>query len=88
VVTDAHGLDLVEVQARHDKMRSEYKFGLGIFVSIISGVLSACFNFGLEAGKPMSDVANAAWKIAHHAKENENFLYRNNVIYVVLLWGG
>jgi L-rhamnose-H+ transport protein len=70
------------------KMKTEYKFGLGIFVSIVSGVLSACFNFGLEAGKPMSDIANTAWKIAHSAKENENFLFRNNVIYVVLLWGG
>jgi L-rhamnose-H+ transport protein len=77
-MTDPHGL----------KMKTEYKFGLGIFVSIISGVLSACFNFGLEAGKPMSDMANAAWKLAHQAGENENFLYRNNVIYVVLLWGG
>jgi L-rhamnose-H+ transport protein len=77
-MTDPHGL----------KMKTEYTFGLGIFVSIISGVLSACFNFGLEAGKPMSDMANAAWKLAHQAGENENFLYRNNVIYVVLLWGG
>jgi L-rhamnose-H+ transport protein len=78
MMTDPHGV----------KMKTEYKFGLGIFVSIISGVLSACFNFGLEAGKPMSDIANEAWKIAHHAGENENFLYRNNVIYIVLLWGG
>lgn len=74
--SDPHGM----------KMRTEYKFSLGLFVSIISGVLSACFNFGLEAGKPMSDVANAAWKAAHPG-EGE-FLFRNNVIYVVLLWGG
>jgi len=87
VVTDAHGLDLIEVQASHDKMRSEYKFGLGILVSIISGVLSACFNFGLEAGNPMSVVANTEWKVANPAETGE-FLYRNNVIYVVLLWGG
>jgi L-rhamnose-H+ transport protein len=77
-MTDPHGL----------KMRTEYKFGLGIFVSIISGVLSACFNFGLEAGKPMSDAANTAWRIAHAAPADENFLYRNNVTYIVLLWGG
>ena len=85
--TDAHGLDLIEVQAKRQKMRDEYKFGLGIFVAIVSGVLSACFNFGLEAGSPLSDVANTQWKLAH-PDEAGNFLYRNNVIYVVLLWGG
>ncbi|HYV90862.1 MAG TPA: L-rhamnose/proton symporter RhaT [Chitinophagales bacterium] len=76
-MTDPHGI----------QMRTEYKFALGIFVSIVSGVLSACFNFGLEAGNPMSVVANEAWKAANPA-EAGHFLYRNNVIYVVLLWGG
>jgi L-rhamnose-H+ transport protein len=73
---DSHGI----------KMKHEYKFGLGMFVSIVSGVLSACFNFGLEAGKPMAMVANELWKTAN-PNEGE-FLFRNNVIYVVLLWGG
>ncbi len=68
-------------------VKTEYKFGLGLLVSIISGVLSACFNFGLEAGKPMSEMANAAWKTANPAEAGD-FLYRNNVIYIVLLWGG
>ena len=67
-------------------VKTEYRFGLGLAVSIISGVLSACFNFGLEAGKPMAEVANTLWKAAHLG-EGE-FLYRNNVIYVVVLWGG
>jgi L-rhamnose-H+ transport protein len=65
---------------------TEYKFALGMLVAIISGVLSACFNFGLEAGQSMAVVANDAWK-AGHPNQGE-FLYRNNVIYVVLLWGG
>jgi len=64
----------------------EYKFALGLTVAIISGVLSACFNFGLEAGKSMSDVANTIWVNAHPGQGE--FLFRNNVIYVVLLWGG
>jgi len=68
------------------KMKTEYKFGLGLFVSIVSGVLSACFNFGLESGKPMAMVANEVWTNAHPGKGE--FLFRNNVIYVVLLWGG
>ena len=55
----------------------EYKFGIGLLVSIISGILSACFNFGLEAGKPMANTANEIWK-ATHAGQGE-FLYQNNV---------
>lgn len=65
---------------------NEYHFGLGLLVAVISGILSACFNFGLEAGQPMSMEANTAWKIANPSMGE--FLFRNNVIYVVILWGG
>src|SRR5665213_3632366 len=41
---------------------TEYRFGLGIFVAIVSGVLSACFAFGIDAGKDMANVANNLWK--------------------------
>jgi len=75
--TDPHG----------GEVKTEYKFGLGMLVAIVSGVLSACFNFGIEAGKPMAEAANTAWKAANPA-ETGNFLYQNNIIYVVLLWGG
>jgi L-rhamnose-H+ transport protein len=74
--SDPHGMEV----------RAEYKFALGMFVSIVSGVLSACFNFGLEAGQSMGAVANEAWKATH--PDQGEFLFRNNVIYVVLLWGG
>lgn len=74
--TDSHGMDT----------KTEYKFGLGMFVAIVSGVLSACFNFGLEAGKPMAELANELWKNAH--PNQGEFLYQNNVTYVVVLWGG
>lgn len=74
--TDPHGMEI----------KTEYKFALGMLVSIISGVLSACFNFGLEAGKPMADTANDLWKAVNPGEGN--FLYQNNVTYVVVLWGG
>lgn len=67
--------------------KTEYKFALGMTVGIISGVLSACFNFGIEAGEPMKAVADAAWKAAN-PNEPGKFLFGNNVTYVVLLWGG
>ncbi len=64
-----------------DKKKSVAEFSLtkGLIVAIISGILSACFNFGIEAGKPMAQAAVAA---------GMNPLYQNNVTYVVLLWGG
>lgn len=74
--TDPHGMEV----------KTEYKFGLGLIVSIISGVLSACFNFGLEAGKPMAIVANELWKNSNPGQGE--FLFQNNVTYVVVLWGG
>ena len=64
----------------------DYRFGLGIIVAIISGVLSACFNFGIEAGKTMADHANTVWMAAHQGQGN--FLFQNNVVYIVILWGG
>ncbi|MGX1640706.1 MULTISPECIES: L-rhamnose/proton symporter RhaT [unclassified Sphingobacterium] len=66
--------------------KADYNFGLGIIVAIVSGVLSACFNFGIESGKPMAEVANNLWKSAHPGQGE--FLYQNNVTYIVILWGG
>lgn len=64
----------------------EFKIGLGLTVSIISGVLSACFAFGIDAGKVMAEEANAIWKAANPG-EGE-FLFQNNVTYIVILLGG
>jgi L-rhamnose-H+ transport protein len=65
----------------------EFNLVKGLIVCTISGILSACFNYGIEAGTPMSAVANNLWKAAHPQATTE-FLYQNNVIYIVLLWGG
>lgn len=66
--------------------KKDYNFGLGMIVAIVSGVLSACFNFGIESGKPMAEVANTVWKSINPGKGE--FLYQNNVTYIVILWGG
>lgn len=65
----------------------EFNLVKGLVVCIVSGILSACFNYGIEAGSSMAETANQMWKAAHPL-ETVNFLYRNNVIYIVLLWGG
>lgn len=66
--------------------RTEFKIGLGLFVSVVSGILSACMAFGIDAGKDMADTANAAWKVANPGQGE--FLFQNNVTYVVILLGG
>jgi len=55
-------------------------------VAIISGVLSACFSFGIEAGTSMGHTGNLYWQALHPGQGE--FLFRNNVIFVVILWGG
>ncbi len=58
---------------------AEFSMSKGLLVATISGILSACFNFGIEAGKDMAHVA---------VERGANPLFQNNVIFVVLLWGG
>lgn len=57
----------------------EFDLTKGLIVATISGILSACFNFGIEAGKPMAEQA---------VLQGSNPLFQNNVIFVVILWGG
>ncbi len=61
------------------KKDGEFRLGRGLVLALVSGILSACFNFGIEAGKPLADAALAA---------GCNPLYQNNIIFVVILWGG
>ena len=66
-------------EAEKKKSVAEFNLVKGLMVAIFSGIMSACFNFGIEAGKPMAEAAVAA---------GFNPLYQNNVIYIILLWGG
>jgi L-rhamnose-H+ transport protein len=66
-------------QAQKKSSISEFNLVKGLLVATVSGILSACFNFGIEAGKPMAHTAVA---------QGLNPLFQNNVTYVVLLWGG
>lgn len=77
--------DLVAT-GKGDPSNTEYKIGLGLTVSIISGILSACFAFGIDAGKDMANEANEIWKSTHPGQGE--FLFQNNVTYIIILWGG
>jgi L-rhamnose-H+ transport protein len=65
------------------KSIAEFSLSKGLFVAIVSGLLSACFNFGIEAGKPMAMVAEESAKAA-----GTSTLFINNVVFVVILLGG
>ena len=57
----------------------EFNLMKGLIVACISGLLSACFNFGIEAGKLMANTA---------VSKGCDPLFQNNVIFIVVLWGG
>jgi L-rhamnose-H+ transport protein len=61
----------------------EFDLKKGLLVATFSGILSACFSFGIEAGKPMAEAAKAI------AEANgTSTLFVNNVTFVVILLGG
>jgi L-rhamnose-H+ transport protein len=84
--TGAHGEKVIK-KSHIDASGSEFLLVKGLILAVISGVLSACFSFGIEAGTTMGIQANDMWKAAHPSETGE-FLFRNNVIFVVILWGG
>jgi L-rhamnose-H+ transport protein len=57
----------------------EFTLNKGFFVATVAGILSACFAFGLAAGKPIADMA---------VKAGTETLYSNNAVLVVILAGG
>jgi L-rhamnose-H+ transport protein len=57
----------------------EFALKKGILIAIFAGVMSACFNFGFEAGKPIEAVA-----LAH----GTNPLFQKNPSLIFILWGG
>ncbi|PST82876.1 L-rhamnose/proton symporter RhaT [Pedobacter yulinensis] len=75
-----------ELATSGGSQNAEFKIGLGLTVAIISGLLSACFAFGIDAGKQMANEANNWWKGLNPGAGE--FLFQNNVTYVIVLWGG
>jgi L-rhamnose-H+ transport protein len=57
----------------------EFNMKKGIAVALVSGCLSACFSYGINAGKPLALAA-----VAHGA----NSLFMNNLTFAVIMLGG
>ena len=71
----------------------EFKLSKGLFIAIASGILSAFFSFGIDAGKEMSAIARSLAVEQNYpflTQEGGNFkyLFENNIIFFVILWGG
>src|ERR1700730_12891984 len=67
-------------EEKKKKSIKEFSLVKGLIICTISGILSACFNYGIEAGTAMAQSANSIWKTANPQAIGE-FLYRNNVTY-------
>jgi L-rhamnose-H+ transport protein len=61
----------------------EFSFSRGMLVATFSGVMSACFAYGLAAGKPLAEIARAQLAAAGRSD-----LWENLPVLVVVLIGG
>ncbi|MCU0363764.1 MAG: L-rhamnose/proton symporter RhaT [Bacteroidales bacterium] len=57
----------------------EFALKKGILIAVFAGIMSACFNFGFEAGKPIEEIA-----LAH----GTNPLFQKNPSLIFILFGG
>jgi L-rhamnose-H+ transport protein len=74
-----------EVPAEEKALLGErdYSFAKGLAVAIFAGIMSACFAYGLAAGKPIAAITHD-----HLAAEHRALLWQNLPVLVVVLWGG
>lgn len=78
--------DLTDVK---EGVNSEFKLGTGLIIAAISGVLSAFFSFGIDAGKEMGEaVREIAVENNFSFVSDGTYLFENNIIFLVILWGG
>ncbi|MCX6328694.1 MAG: L-rhamnose/proton symporter RhaT [Bacteroidia bacterium] len=57
----------------------EFALKKGLLIAVFAGIMSACFNFGFEAGKPIEDVARI---------HGTNTLFLKNPSLIFILLGG
>lgn len=76
-----------------DGVNSEFKLSKGLMIAIVSGVLSAFFSFGIDAGKEMAVTARSlaveqSYPFITEVDGGFKYLFENNIIFFVILWGG
>jgi len=74
-------------------VNSEFSLSKGLMIAIVSGILSAFFSFGIDAGKEMAVAARSlaveqGYSFVTEAEGSFKYLFENNIIFFVILWGG
>lgn len=74
-------------------VNSEFNLSKGLMIAIVSGILSAFFSFGIDAGKEMAVAARTlaveqSYPFLSEAEGGFKYLFENNIIFFVILWGG
>jgi L-rhamnose-H+ transport protein len=73
----------ISSEDRAEAGERDFSFGKGLAVAIFAGIMSSCFAYGLTAGKPIAQIAQARL-LADHRLD----LWQNLPVLVVVLWGG
>lgn len=58
---------------------AEFDFARGVWVAVFAGVMSACMSFGINAGKPIAELA---------VQRGAAHLWQNTPVFIVILAGG
>ncbi|HET6559216.1 MAG TPA: L-rhamnose/proton symporter RhaT [Prolixibacteraceae bacterium] len=74
-------------------VNSEFSLSKGLMIAVVSGILSAFFSFGIDAGKEMAVAARTlavdqGYSFVTEAEGGFKYLFENNIIFFVILWGG
>ena len=67
---------------------AEFNFRKGVIVALVSGVCSACMNFGLQSGGAIESAAYDAAVKAGAVKVGELWSWQGMPVVMVVLWGG
>ncbi len=73
----------VSAQEMAEVGERDFAFGKGLAVAVFAGIMSSFFAVGLDAGKPIGDIAKA-----HLLQAGRLDLWQNLPILIVVLWGG
>ena len=85
-VSGAAGYSKEQEVSEEDKAAAgerDFSFLKGLIIAIFAGIMSSFFAFGLDAGKPIADIARLQLAAA-----GSSDLWSNLPVLIVVLWGG
>ncbi|MBS1815599.1 MAG: L-rhamnose/proton symporter RhaT [Acidobacteria bacterium] len=73
----------VSAEEKAEAGERDFSFGKGLLVAVFAGIMSSFFAVGLDAGKPIADIAKT-----HLLAQGKLDLWQNLPVLIVVLWGG